>query len=140
MAMFRETRMILWDREDITYCKCPSLRYAHAHCPCEECNGKAVSRSTEYRHWVAVKEHLRCMQQGTTSSTSHTSINVGSPVETDVQEEPRSRIEPETEMIVTQPIEGVTNIVTQPDDQSINYNDNEQEVSIESEHGEATGQ
>ena len=60
--MSRETRTILWDREDITYCKCPSLKYAHAHCPCEECDGKAVSRSTEYRHWMAAKEQL-CMQQ-----------------------------------------------------------------------------
>ena len=23
----------------------------HSHCPCDNCNGKAVSRATEYRHW-----------------------------------------------------------------------------------------
>ena len=109
--------MILWDREDITYCQRPSLWYAYAHCPCEECDRRAVSCSTEYRHWVAVKEHLRCMQQGTASSTSHAIIiNLWSPTETDMQEKPCSRIEPAKEMVVTQSIKGVTNIVTQADD------------------------
>ena len=27
------------------------MSYTHTHCPCFRCNGKAVSRSTEYRHW-----------------------------------------------------------------------------------------
>ena len=49
-----------------------------------------------------------------------------------------SRIEPAKEMVITQSIKGVTNIVTQADNQSINYN--KQEVSIESERGEDTGQ
>ena len=41
----------IWDREDIISCKCGDVTYTHAHCPCEYCDGRAVSRSTEYRHW-----------------------------------------------------------------------------------------
>lgn len=40
-----------WTREQITYCCCDALSYMHTHCLCLRCNGKAVSRSTEYRHW-----------------------------------------------------------------------------------------
>ena len=40
-----------WTREQITYCRCDTLSYVHTHCPCIRCKGKAVSRSTEYRHW-----------------------------------------------------------------------------------------
>jgi hypothetical protein len=40
-----------WNREDVSYCKCSDVAYTHSHCPCQECNGRAVSRSTEYRHW-----------------------------------------------------------------------------------------
>ena len=40
-----------WTCEQITYCNCDALSYTHMHCPCVRCNGKAVSRSTEYRHW-----------------------------------------------------------------------------------------
>ena len=42
-----------WSRLKISYCKCPALSYVHTHCPCQKCNGKAVSRSVEYRHWQA---------------------------------------------------------------------------------------
>ena len=45
----------MWNRSDVPYCVCPSLTYKHAHCPCEKCRGKAVSRATEFRHWCAVK-------------------------------------------------------------------------------------
>ena len=32
------------------------MRSVHSHCPCGMCNGSAVSRSTEYRHWeIATK-------------------------------------------------------------------------------------
>jgi len=41
-----------WTRKEVTYCSCTALSYTHAHCPCLICNGKAVSRSTEYRHWL----------------------------------------------------------------------------------------
>ena len=40
-----------WSRKTVSYCFCAALPYAHAHCPCERCNGKAVSRYTEYKHW-----------------------------------------------------------------------------------------
>ena len=40
----------------MTSCTCPSLKYTHVHCPCERCEGKAVSRAVEYRHWTAAKE------------------------------------------------------------------------------------
>ena len=43
--------MATWTREDVSYCSCTALSYIHSHCPCQQCNGKAVSRSTEYRHW-----------------------------------------------------------------------------------------
>lgn len=52
----KRVRLVVWNREDITYCKCPEASYTHTHCPCEVCCGKAVSRSTEYRHW---NEQLR---------------------------------------------------------------------------------
>ena len=40
-----------WNHCDIVSCSCPSSYSAHVHCPCQKCNGRAVSRSTEYRHW-----------------------------------------------------------------------------------------
>jgi len=68
-------RTFLWDREDILSCKCPMLRYTHAHCPCEECEGKAVSRSTEYRHWTAAKQQLQADMQETTHSVNCRPVN-----------------------------------------------------------------
>ena len=44
----------VWTHEYITYCNCGALSYTHTHCSCFHCNGKAVSRSTEYRHWQRV--------------------------------------------------------------------------------------
>ena len=44
--------MAAWNRQEVSYCRCSKLKYVHAHCPCYNCNGKAVSRATEYRHWV----------------------------------------------------------------------------------------
>ena len=41
MASARDSTRTIWSREDIAYC----------HCPCSDCMGKAVSRSTEYSHW-----------------------------------------------------------------------------------------
>ena len=41
----RLTAVKIWDREDIISCKCGEVAYTHAR------NGRAVSRSTEYRHW-----------------------------------------------------------------------------------------
>ena len=32
------------------------MRSVHSHCPCGMCNGRAVSRSTEYRHWEIATE------------------------------------------------------------------------------------
>ncbi|KAL5506629.1 hypothetical protein EMCRGX_G008326 [Ephydatia muelleri] len=47
---------LTWKREDIVYCRCSDMRSVHSHCPCGMCNGSAVSRSTEYRHWeIATK-------------------------------------------------------------------------------------
>ena len=47
---------VFWRRYDVTSCTCPSLKYTHVHCPRERCEGKAVSRAVEYRHWTAAKE------------------------------------------------------------------------------------
>ena len=48
----------MWSHTDVPYCICPSLPYKHAHCPCELCHGKAVSRATEFRHWSAAKREI----------------------------------------------------------------------------------
>ena len=47
----KRRRLTYWERGDVTYCKCSSLSYCHTHCPCEDCEGKAISRATEYRYW-----------------------------------------------------------------------------------------
>ena len=51
MESSKRQRTLTWRRDDVPYCKCPTLSYTHAHCPCDNCKGKAVSRSTEFRHW-----------------------------------------------------------------------------------------
>ena len=56
MANSKRRRIIFWERGDVTSCKCSDLNYCHTHCPCENCNGKAVSRATEYRHWKKASE------------------------------------------------------------------------------------
>ena len=40
-----------WSRNEICACHCEDLAYKHVHCPCDQCSGKAVPTSTEYRHW-----------------------------------------------------------------------------------------
>ena len=61
------------------YCFCAALSYAHAHCPCERCNGKAVSRSTEYSHWkdskVIANATLRTQNEVATSTASTTKVD-----------------------------------------------------------------
>ena len=47
--------LIPWNRDMVAYCSCSALRYAHTHCPCHNCNDKAVPRSTEYHHWREMK-------------------------------------------------------------------------------------
>lgn len=54
----RQRRVIYWERGDVTSCKCFALSYCHTHCPCEDCNGRAVSRATEYRHWKKASDAL----------------------------------------------------------------------------------
>ena len=49
-----------WNRQQVSYCRCSELKYVHAHCPCYNCNGKAVSRATEYRHWVEANLEGSC--------------------------------------------------------------------------------
>ena len=47
------------------------------HCPCSHCDGKAVSRSTEYRHWVeANAEWSRFKDASTNSATVLESHNM----------------------------------------------------------------
>jgi len=68
--------MALWSRKDISYCFCSDLSFAHTHCPCFRCAGKAVSRSTEYRHWLefnaenAGTRDLLASQEPTSSPSS----------------------------------------------------------------------
>ena len=56
MVNSKRRRVIVWERGDVTSCKCSALNYYHTHCPCEDCNGTAVSRATEYRHWKKASE------------------------------------------------------------------------------------
>lgn len=56
--------------------------YPHAHCPCEVCQGKAVSRSTEFRHWECTKDALREWESevhddGCTSPDIDANVDVG---------------------------------------------------------------
>ena len=55
-AMAKRHRVILWERGDVTSCKYSALTYCHTHFPCEDCNDRAVSRATEYRHWKKASE------------------------------------------------------------------------------------
>ena len=78
----KERRLSVWERSDVPYCSCPALSYKHTHCPCERCRGKAVSRSTEFRHWKAnaVSSSTQTLQSSTEppdsdrmSASSHSS-------------------------------------------------------------------
>ena len=42
---------VLWNHYNIVSCSCPTSCNAHVYCPCQKYNGRAVSRSTEDRHW-----------------------------------------------------------------------------------------
>ena len=68
-----------WTREQITYCNCDALCYTHTHCPCFRCDGKAVSRSTEYRHWQGANaersEAISLSSNGANSSTDSCRLN-----------------------------------------------------------------
>jgi len=48
-----------WLRTEIRNCCCPEKSYNHVHCPCNRCNGKAVPRTTELRHWQTQQKILR---------------------------------------------------------------------------------
>ena len=126
--------MILWDRKDITYCKCPNLRYAHAHCPCEECNGKAVSCSTEYCHWMAFKEQLSIQQDRVIQDNGANTETAGEEVLMNISLVTKEKIELEPEMM--QFSEAVTLNSLVPDD--IITNDHEQDSFIETEHETST--
>ena len=47
----RKRKAKQWLRDAICVCHCDHLSYKHVHCPCDQCGGKAVTTSTEYRHW-----------------------------------------------------------------------------------------
>ena len=85
--MSREVNVFLWDRDDILCCKCSSLRFMHAHSPCEECDGKAVSRSTEYRHWLAAKQLQAQMQNRNAITYDAVPMNRNVDLDLDSEEE-----------------------------------------------------
>lgn len=58
MAMAKRRRISLWSRDEILCCRCADLPTVHIHCPCDSCSGKAVNRSTEYRHWASTRDYL----------------------------------------------------------------------------------
>lgn len=43
--------VITWSRSEISSCNCDAKSYRHVHCPCSTCNGRAVDRRSELRHW-----------------------------------------------------------------------------------------
>ena len=53
---------------------CEMVSYPHAHCPCGECKQKAVSRSTEYRHWEAHNSVATNTGNSTTNDTYMRSV------------------------------------------------------------------
>lgn len=69
-----------WSRKSVSYCFCAALSYTHAHFPCERCNGKAVSRSTEYSHWKDSKAiaEATARTQNEVATSSVSPIEVGS--------------------------------------------------------------
>ena len=52
---WREKKRFAWSRGEITSCNCSDKAYHHVHCPCYFCNGQAVDRHTEFRHWKSAK-------------------------------------------------------------------------------------
>lgn len=91
MEARRKRRCNFWERCDVPYCFCPALSYKHTHCPCEQCLGVAVCRSTEYRHWLAAKSEADDLlahagaspvdpqAQSTASTSDRVQIRVDSP-------------------------------------------------------------
>lgn len=77
-----------WNRYDVPSCNCPSLRYTHTHCLCEKCQGKAVSRATEYRHWTAVKRYLEFEVSASAPDTSSPTHSKPLAFEADEEVEP----------------------------------------------------
>ena len=57
-----DNTVVVWNRCDVAQCGCSDLSFTHVHCLCNLCQGKAVSKSTEWRHWTAAKQdlELRC--------------------------------------------------------------------------------
>ena len=49
-----------WDRDAVAYCSSTALQYIHMRWPCQNCNGKVVTRSTELRHRKAAKLISNC--------------------------------------------------------------------------------
>ena len=47
----RKEKFRKWTRSEVSTCTSLDLSYRHSHCPCETCNGRAVSSSTEFHHW-----------------------------------------------------------------------------------------
>ena len=58
------------DRESISYCKCSALSHTHTHCPYNECEGRAVSHATEYRHWKNTVDAVTFSSNSQSSSDS----------------------------------------------------------------------
>ena len=57
-----QRRKRLWNRCDVHVCDCDEFRSTrgavnrkHVHCPCLGCQGKAVARTVEYRHYQQQK-------------------------------------------------------------------------------------
>ena len=56
----------VWDRASIVSCQCTEKKWRHIHCPCRVCKNKAVSRTTEIKHWkdACLEKRLSQSQYG----------------------------------------------------------------------------
>ncbi len=79
MQARKQPRKTVWKRSDVPCCNCPCLGYTHTHCLCTRCQGRAVSRATEYRHWSAAR---REMEMSTDIQGSSFSAESNSPTTT----------------------------------------------------------
>lgn len=59
---------IPWSRDEISSCNCDEKPFIHVHCKCWNCQGRAVHRSTELRHWRGVCISSTCTFGNTSRS------------------------------------------------------------------------
>lgn len=111
-----------WNRKSVSYCFCAALKYAHAHCPCERCGGKAVSRYTEYKHWKDSKALASASQRisdapestDTATSITTTATSTATDVSTATDDTTASTIATDVTLATTCTNTAVTSVNVDP--------------------------